>query len=165
MYQKILVAVDGSPTSMRGLDEAARLARTMSAQLRVVHVLEVTHHVSGFEPCDVFFDDALPAMERGGRAILERARVRAESHGVQAETRLISSFAARASELILQEAASWHADLIVIGTHGRRGFDRLLLGSDAEQMLRQSPVPVLLVRAAADAPVADEVKTSEAGVA
>jgi nucleotide-binding universal stress UspA family protein len=54
--------------------------------------------------------------------------------------------AGRVSDVIVKEAAQWPADLIVLGTHGRRGAGRLLLGSDAEQVLRVAPVPVLLVR-------------------
>jgi len=52
----------------------------------------------------------------------------------------------RVSEAVIQQTKEWGADLIVIGTHGRRGANRLLLGSDAEQIMRLAPVPVLLVR-------------------
>jgi nucleotide-binding universal stress UspA family protein len=57
----------------------------------------------------------------------------------------------RAADLILEDAKKWSADLIVMGTHGRRGVRRLVLGSDAEQILRLSPVPVLMVRATPEA--------------
>ncbi|MCG3189203.1 MAG: hypothetical protein LKCHEGNO_01489 [Burkholderiaceae bacterium] len=63
-----------------------------------------------------------------------------------AETALNDTFTARVCDVVVQEALEWKADLIVIGTHGRRGASRLLLGSDAEQVLRLAPVPVLLVR-------------------
>ena len=70
------------------------------------------------------------------------------AQGVAVDAVLLESFAARVSDLVVEQALGWKADLIVIGTHGRRGVRRMLLGSDAEQILRQAPVPVLLVRAA-----------------
>jgi len=60
---------------------------------------------------------------------------------------LLDTFNRRLCDLVVRAARDWPADLVVIGTHGRRGVGRLLLGSDAEQILRLSPVPVLLVRA------------------
>ena len=65
---------------------------------------------------------------------------------MKVETALVDSVGQRVSDIILDQAAAWPADLIVIGTHGRRGVDRVLMGSDAEQVARRSPVPVLLVR-------------------
>lgn len=65
---------------------------------------------------------------------------------------LHETFAGRLSDFVVEQAHIWKADLIVIGTHGRRGVRRLLLGSDAEQVLRTSPVPVLLVRGADETP-------------
>jgi nucleotide-binding universal stress UspA family protein len=105
--------------------------------------------VTGFEPCEVFANDALPAMERAGNRILEQARDHVAAAGVAVETQLLTSLVTRVSELIVAQAKACHADLIVIGTHGRHGVDRVLLGSDAEQILRLAPVPVLLVRKAA----------------
>ena len=167
MYQRILVAVDGSDTSNKGLDEAAELARLAKATLCLVHVIEITDHVTGFEPCEVFFNDALPAMERAGKRILQRAGDRAATHGVEVQTRLLKNLAARTSEVIIAEAIAWHADLIVIGTHGRHGVDRLIYGSEAQDVLRRSPVPVLLVRAASPGaqavPARPALKAAEAG--
>ena len=62
------------------------------------------------------------------------------------ETRLEDAAAARVCDLIVQQAGERKCDLIVMGTHGRRGIAHALIGSDAEQVLRMSPVPVLLVR-------------------
>jgi len=167
MYERILVAVDGSDTSSKGLDEAVELARLARATLCLVHVIEITDHVTGFEPCEVFYNDALPAMERAGNRILQRAADRAASHGVEVQTRLLKNLAARTSELIVAEAVAWRAELIVTGTHGRRGFDRLAQGSTAEDVLRRSPVPVLVVRAASPGaqavPERPAVEPAEAG--
>ena len=69
-----------------------------------------------------------------------------------AETELVENAAGRVADVIVEHAKRWRADLIVMGTHGRRGFNRLLIGSNAELVVRHSPVPVLLVPAPAGAP-------------
>ena len=82
-----------------------------------------------------------------GRKVLERAAALAAKSGVKAQTAQVSSRASPVSEAILADARRAGADVIVMGTHGRRGLNRLLLGSDAERVLRDANVPVLLVRA------------------
>ena len=67
--------------------------------------------------------------------------------GVKVETALLESYTGRVSDLVIDQSVEWGANLIVLGTHGRRGVKRMLLGSDAEQVLRLATVPVLLVRA------------------
>jgi nucleotide-binding universal stress UspA family protein len=147
MYQRILVPIDGSPTSLRGLDEALRLARLTGAKLRLVHVVDELKYVTGFETFATYSSDVVPLMEAAGEQILRQGRERAERAGIEAETVLFTSIAGRVSELVAEQARAWNAELIVIGTHGRHGAGRVLLGSDAEQVLRISPVPVLLVNA------------------
>jgi nucleotide-binding universal stress UspA family protein len=66
---------------------------------------------------------------------------------VAVDSLLVECFARRTSEIVCEQAIAWHADLIVVGTHGRRGMRRMMLGSDAEQIVREAPVPVLVVRA------------------
>jgi nucleotide-binding universal stress UspA family protein len=78
--------------------------------------------------------------------VLQEAETRVRAAGVAVETELYESYSGRVSDLVIAKAREWGAQLIVLGTHGRRGVGRMLLGSDAEQVLRQSPVPVLLVR-------------------
>ncbi|CAN5880555.1 universal stress protein [soil metagenome] len=146
MYQRILVPFDGSPTSEHGLDEAIRLARLTGARLRLIHVLDDLLYVSGFETCSVYASDVVPFMRQRGEAMLQAARSRAEQTGVVAETLLLEGISPRLSEVIDEQVKSWGADLIVIGMHGRRGIGRLMLGSDAEQVVRTASVPVLLVR-------------------
>ena len=148
MYQRILAAIDGSPTAMRGLEEAIRLAKLAGAQLRILHVLDELIFVTGFETGATYLNDVLPRLVEGGESILAEGKACADAAGVAAETQLVECFAQRTSETIIREAEAWKADLIVLGTHGRRGIGRFLLGSDAEQVLRNARVPVLLVRAA-----------------
>lgn len=80
------------------------------------------------------------------RGILDDAKALAMSLGLEVETQMRDLEGGRVADAIVEEAKNAGCDLIVIGTHGRRGFNLLLLGSDAERVLRQSPIPVLLVR-------------------
>ncbi len=145
MYERILLATDGSAPAMRALDEAIRLAREQHAKLRIVHVVD-----DGLAlPADVLsanigqVDDTLRA---DGEALLEAARGQARAGGVEAETVLVEELGWRTGAAIVEQAKKWPADLIVCGTHGRRGLGRLLLGSDSEYVARHTPVPVLLLR-------------------
>jgi len=147
MYQRILVPIDGSETALKGLDEALQMAKLTGGSVRLIHVVDQLKYVTGFETFAAYETDLLPALERAGEQILQEGRARAESAGVKAETLLFTSLADRVCDLVVSQARSWKADLIVIGTHGRRGVSRAMMGSDAEQIVRISPVPVLLVRA------------------
>ena len=146
-YRRILVAVDGSPTSMKGLREAIRLAKDGRAQLLLLHVVNEFYafaSLDGFAPGV----DLVPALREGGQRILAKAKAAAEKQGIRAKTLLRETLGGPAADAIVRDARRQRADLIVLGTHGRRGLRRLVLGSDAEAVVRSSPVPVLLVRAA-----------------
>lgn len=158
MYQHILVPIDGSSTSTRGLEEAIKLAKLTGAGIRLIHVMDTWSVATGFEPYGVYVNDVLPRMKEVGEQLLTQAKTRVQEQGVKVDTVLSTSLAARVSDTVVEQAKAWGADLIVIGTHGRRGVGRMMLGSDAEQIVRMAPVPVLLVRAA-------EVKESKVGPA
>lgn len=147
MYQRILVPIDGSSTATRGLDEAIRLAGLCGATLRLLHVIDELIFVSGFETGATYLNDVVPMLKSGGESILAAGKARAEAAGVPVEVRLVECLATRVSDIVVAQADAWPADLIVIGTHGRRGVNRLMLGSDAEKVVRTARVPVLLVRA------------------
>ena len=147
MYQRILVPVDGSSTSTRGLDEAIKLAKLTGASLRLIHVVDPLTFATGFELYGAYAGNVIPLMKEAGEKILEQARTLVAASGVKVDTLLFDSLATRVSDTVVEQAKAWDADLIVIGTHGRRGVKRLMLGSDAEQIVRMAPVPVLLVRA------------------
>jgi nucleotide-binding universal stress UspA family protein len=146
MYRRILVPIDGSDTATRGLEEAIAIGRLAGATLRLVHVLDQLVFVSGFETGSTYLDDVLPALRHRAEAVVAAARARADAAGVAVESQILECFGRRAADVVLDEAAAWPADLIVVGTHGRRGVGRALLGSDAEQSARCATVPVLLVR-------------------
>ena len=145
-YRRILVAVDGSPTSMKGLREAIRLAKDDGAQLFIVHVVNELYAFANLEGLTAGMD-IVPALREGGRRVLAKAMALADKEGIRAKTLMRETPGGAAADLIVREARKQRADLVVLGTHGRRGLRRAVLGSDAEQVVRRSPVPVLLVRA------------------
>jgi nucleotide-binding universal stress UspA family protein len=147
MYQRILVPIDGSPTSNAGLEEALKLAKLTGASLRLLHIVEIVTYATGFEPYGAYMADLIPALREAGQQILDQGVARAKAIAVPVDTALLDGLGGRVSDAIIEEAKTWAADLIVIGTHGRRGVGRMLMGSDAEQVLRMATVPVLLVRA------------------
>ncbi len=156
MYQRILVPYDGSATSQRGLAEAIRLAQLARGKLLLIHVIDELLFATGFESYAVYAADVLPAMRKSGMAMLESARTQVLAAGLEADVLLFENAGARMVDRVVEQALVWKADLIVIGTHGRRGVARMLMGSDAKQILRLAPVPVLLVRGVPGAPQASE---------
>ncbi len=147
MYKKILVPIDGSPASNLGLNEAIKLAKDQGAKLRLFHLVDEYIAVSSADGMAFSnTDDLLESLRRGGKKILEKAEALARRNGLTAESVMLESFGGRAADFIVEQANKWRADLIVLGTHGRRGVKRLVMGSDAEQVVRTTPVPVLLVR-------------------
>jgi nucleotide-binding universal stress UspA family protein len=148
LYTQILMPVDGSPTSDKALDEAIRLARLNGARLRLLHVVDELSYVNGFEPAMNYLKDTLPLMHEAGEKLLAHAREKAHAQGVVADSVLIVGRPGRLWEHVATQASGVKADLVVVGSHGRRGLGRALMGSDAEQIVRHAPVPVLVVRAA-----------------
>jgi nucleotide-binding universal stress UspA family protein len=146
MYQHILVPIDGSATSSKGLDEAIALATLTGGSIRLLHVVDVVPMTIAAQGLDGFHADVIPLLRDSGRAILDAARERVKAEGIAVEAMQREVNVGRVCDAIVEEATKWPADLVVLGTHGRRGFSRMMLGSDAEQVLRCATVPVLLVR-------------------
>ena len=146
MYQRILVPVDGSPHSNRGLAEAIAIARLTGGRIRLVHVIDEPFVAVGVDGAMCGAADIFALVREGAQRVLADASETVKTAGVPVDDEVCDSFSGRLCDLVVQAAKHWPADLIVIGTHGRRGVGRMLLGSDAEQILRLSPVPVLLVR-------------------
>lgn len=146
MYKRILVPVDGSSASNLGLKEAIKLAKGLKAKLRLIHVCDELIVDPNFG-AGMYGGDMQKVLQESGRRVLEKAKASATKLGVKPETVMIETLGGHTSDLLAKEAKKWRADLIVIGTHGRRGVRRLVMGSDAESLVRESPVPVLLVRA------------------
>lgn len=147
MYQRILVPIDGSPTAARGLAEAIKLGRLTGAQLRLIHVVDELSFALSASQGMTLTGDMLGMLREAGAEILAQGAASVKAAGLAVDTTLKDSFAGRVSDLVVEEAGVWPADLIVLGTHGRRGVGRLFMGSDAETIVRSATVPVLLVRA------------------
>lgn len=145
MYKHILVPVDGSPTSMLGLTEAIKLAKEAKATLRILHVVDEFIADTSFGT-GLYYGKWVEAIREGGKRTLAAANEFARNQDCEAELILVDTIGGRAADVIVEQAKAWPADLIVIGTHGRRGLSRLVMGSDAELVVRESPVPVLMIR-------------------
>ncbi|MBB5462379.1 universal stress protein [Paraburkholderia sp. Cpub6] len=164
MYQQILVAVDGSETSSHALDAALQLAHEAGAQLQPLYVVNVplmTYDVpSSYDPS--YVRDAL--LEEGAH-VTDDAAARMRRAGVAGSPRIVEAdpVADDVAQCIQRAAAEFKADVVVIGTHGRRGFRRMVLGSVAEPFLRIAQCPVLLISAHCVTPATgDQSPTAEA---
>lgn len=146
MYSRLLVPLDGSPTALLALEHAAALARMSGGAVVLLHVIEPMRHSSGFERPKVYIEDVRPRFLAAGQALLDEAAERLRADGIEVETVLLESSVERVCEQIAKQAEASRCDLVILGTHGRRGVGRLLLGSDAEAVARIAPVPVMLVR-------------------
>ena len=145
-YGRIVVGVDGSDAANRGLREAIRLAKEERAQLIIVHVLD-EYYAFAVPEAGAVAGNIVPQLRESGNKVLAKAQALAAKQGIKPKTVLRETVGGAAADEIVREAKKQRADLIVLGTHGRRGMRRIVLGSDAEQVVRSSKVPVLLVRA------------------
>lgn len=147
MYERILVPVDGSPTSMLGLHEAIELAADQHARLCILNIVDeliLVPTADGFPMAGA--DELMDRLSAEGRTALDVGAALAAKRDVQVDCVQVESRCNPVSDIVLKNVRKWRADLIVMGTHGRRGMNRLLMGSDAERVLREATVPVLLVR-------------------
>jgi nucleotide-binding universal stress UspA family protein len=146
MYERILAGIDGSTHAAHALRHAAGLAKALGAQLRVVHAVDM-----GLLPLapELALDvqRIVKARRADGEKLLAEAVEQARAAGVTAQARLVETGmpAQPVAAALVAEAASWPADLMVLGARGRGGLERLLLGSVADGVARRSSVPVLLV--------------------
>jgi len=146
MYARILVPVDGSDASSLGLREALKLSNG-ETRLRLLHVVEGFIPTGGVAGEGYYTGNVLETLRLDGQEVLRKAEASLKEHGLAVETELVENVGGGPARIIVKDAETWGADLIVLGTHGRRGLKRLVMGSDAEEVIRMTPVPVLLVRA------------------
>jgi nucleotide-binding universal stress UspA family protein len=145
MYSRILVPVDGSAPAECGLREAIRIARATQAKVIVLNI--VNEFPILMDPVAMSdYNNLLEVLRRNGEEIAEKAAKTVRDAGLECEGTVLDATAASVASLIVDEVAKRGCDLVVMGTHGRRGMKRLALGSDAELVVRHSPVPVLLVK-------------------
>jgi nucleotide-binding universal stress UspA family protein len=146
MYRNILVPVDGSDTSTRGLLQAIKLAQAGHGIIRLIHVVNTAVFALDYAAAFAVPNDFPARLREDGEAALKQAEDVVRQHGLRSESLILGTVSDNTGELIIEQAKEWPADIIVMGTHGRRGLARLVLGSNAEYVLRHAPVPVLLVR-------------------
>jgi nucleotide-binding universal stress UspA family protein len=146
MFKHILIPVDGSEPSNHALRTAISLAREVGARIRLVHVVDNTAFLTGYDPSGGSSGQMFTALRESALQILQEGVAAAQAAGLQADHVLVDRIGSRLGDSVAEAAAEFGADLIVVGTHGRSGPSRLLLGSGAEQVIRLAPVPVLVTR-------------------
>lgn len=145
MYKKILVAIDGSDVAHGAFEAALQLAKAENTQLFVLYVIEYPKFYMpdvGYDPTPIY--DALVAE---GDRVTQQASDRLKKEGINGQAGVADNFLTgkTTAEQIQHTADTFQADIVVLGTHGRSGFKRLVLGSVAEAFVRLSTRPVLLV--------------------
>ncbi|WP_321788346.1 universal stress protein [Paraburkholderia sp. J94] len=146
MYEKIMMAFDGSETSLQALEEALRFAQLAGAKLYVAHVIDVIAPLGmglTYVPPDL-----IDAYREEAKRLLDVARSKAVAAGVTCETMLLELEGVTDGVAVCLNRCATRIDaqLVVLGTHGRRGVSRAFLGSVAEAFVRVADCPVLLVR-------------------
>lgn len=146
MFKRILVPVDGSPTANKALVAALQMARDCGGQVRLFHMVNEMAYLGGYDLYGGYSDELVRVLHEAGAKVISDAMAVAQAAGVPADNTLFKGFDQRLGDVVADAAKEWKADLVVVGSHGRRGIGRVLLGSGAEQVIRTAPVPVLVVR-------------------
>jgi len=147
VYQRILVPVDGSMTSERALDEVIKFAQHQHAQVELTHVLEDVGYAD--DENYINYVELVDSMKLNGERILAQAQHKLNQAGLSVRCTLLEAHGERIANVISTAAKDQSADLIIIGTHGRTGFNRMLMGSVAEGVVRTAHIPILLIRGSA----------------
>ena len=148
MYKRIMVAVDESFMTSQVMETAIELAKATGAQVAICHAIDETilaqREVAMMLPNSVGKTEA--RMRLGAEGFLDRLLQTVRSAGVEAEIKLVESEQKHVSDMLIDAAGEWQADLLVVGTHGRRGIERFFVGSVAERLVRKGQTSLLLVR-------------------
>jgi nucleotide-binding universal stress UspA family protein len=145
MYKRILAPIDGSETAQRAFGYALALARDYGAELMPIYVIDVpvgAFQAPGFDPSIV-----RDALQQEGERLKSEAQALMQRENVTGTPRVVEADVpgGDVAERLLEEAHATDCDVIVMGTHGRRGVKRLMLGSVAERLMRMSCCPVLMI--------------------
>jgi len=148
MYKRILVAIDDSFMTQRVLAEATALAKAHGAALCIAHAIDETilahSNVESLAPTPI--GEVESHLRQAAGAFLEKAAESVRAQGITPELKVVDSEKKHVSEILADTAEAWQADLLILGTHGRRGLERLFVGSVAERVVRRATCSVLLVR-------------------
>jgi nucleotide-binding universal stress UspA family protein len=148
MCKRIFVAIDGSSTAQAALVEAIQFARLPGMSLCIGTVLDtglLSKNSMGMGAL-IDVDQVRAEMRQAAETLLDDAMARAKEAGLDPFRILVESDNKRVADMIVEAASQWDADLIVIGTHGRRGFERMVMGSVAENLVRIATTSLFLVR-------------------
>lgn len=148
MHKRILIATDGSDLADRALEHGLALAKALAAEVTILTATELTVAMGSAEFTYLNGGELFAELEKakaiGAQAVLDAARQHAEALAVPATVLHVPQ--RHAADAIVETAEQHHCDLIVMGSHGRRGIGRLLLGSQAAEVLARSQIPVLIVK-------------------
>lgn len=144
LYQHILVPIDGSETSLIAMKEAIKLGKALNSKITVVQVMALDPFIADAYVKTGQTNDLIERTRTYLLDILEHAKQEFADEGIAVETKLLEGFVVH--EEIIQAAQDLNADLIVMGSHGRTGVRKLVLGSVAQKVLGESHIPVLIVR-------------------
>lgn len=144
LYQHILVPIDGSETSMVAMKEAIKLGKALNSKITVVQVMALDPFIADAYVKTGETNELIERTRTYLLDILEQAKQQFSNEGITVETKLLEGFIVH--EEIIQAAQDLNADLIVMGSHGRTGVRKLVLGSVAQKVLDESHIPVLIVR-------------------
>lgn len=144
VYQHILVPIDGSETSMIAMKEAIKLGKALNSKITVVQVMALDPFIADVYVKTGQTNELIERTRTYLLDILEKAKKEFANEGITVETKLLEGFVVH--EEIIQAAQDLNVDLIVMGSHGRTGVRKLVLGSVAQKVLGESHIPVLIVR-------------------
>lgn len=148
MYKHILIATDGSELALKGLEHGLELATSIGAKVTILSVSEPLHpemaraaKLAGVDNAAVRYDQQLDNVMKERFVLFED---RAQEHGIKVN--LLHELDRSPAEAIVRTAKSQKCDLIVMSSHGRRGLQKMLLGSQTSEVLVTTPIPVLVLR-------------------
>ncbi|MCH4248299.1 MAG: universal stress protein [Acinetobacter populi] len=144
-YQHILVPVDGSDTSLVAVKQASDLAKAFGSKVTAICVLTLDPFI-GVEFINTrdMQDDYLKQARAGIQQILDQAKQQFAQQGIEVDTKIVEGQIIHKE--IVNAVEQLHADLLVIGSHGRKGIKKMVLGSVAQSVLGEINIPVLVVR-------------------
>ena len=149
MYQRIMVAIDDSFATSSVLATAIEMAKLSGASLAICHAVDETLFAQKMG--EIMLSNSVKSIESTLRseaqAFVDQAAEVARAAGVAVETRLIASEAKQVADMLAEAAEKWRADLLVVGSNGKRGLDRFFVGSVASRLVQKARTSLLLVRA------------------
>jgi len=141
VYKKIVIPTDGSKISIEAAEHAIELAKCSGGRVYGIYVIDIVPFVG--LPTEGLWESMKEVLEKEGQTALKKVADIAKEKGVEIKTEILEG---TPSKEIVDYAESKKADLIAMGTTGKTGLDRLLLGSVAERVLKKAHCPVLLVK-------------------